>query len=1075
MKIPGSLALKLCLCLVTSAAVAAATTPPSLSASPAAVDFEYTSGQPQPLPVNVIVTASNGSSPVLSFTRMPTTGSSALLFPTSAIMVEGDTISVGYDVNELTQLLNQPGTYTATLTISAAGFPSLNIPLTFVVGGDLTLIPSPATLSFTAPPAPANQTVSLTGAGGASIGFSVTSDSTWLSATANPGYTPSTLTVTVNALNLPTGTYQGNIIVTPTQGSPLQIPVALQVGTNTLTAMPDSLAFAFTVGGTIPPAQVVQVSSPLSNNTYTAQANSTGNWLLVNGVTTNVSGALPASLNVTVNPSGLGAGNYQGTIAVTDADNNTQNIAVALDVASLSNVANPASLVFLAQTGGMPPSTQTVSVNGFGSATYTATVTGGAWLSVSSSGGLAPAQVIVAANPAGLVAGTYSGAVEINLDSHIQNIQVTFIVSTTPVLTTNPGSFILSYAGGSAPPSPLSLDIGVTGGADQSFTVATGTPAWLQIGPGGTLVTQADLTVTLEPLTLATGTYLAQIIVTPTSAGGIPAVVPVLLTVVNATPVVPNVTSLSFSAVAGGAPQSQTVDVTAASATPFTATTSTAIGGSWLSVSPVNGDADLTTTVIVTADASDLAKGTYTGTVTLTTAGGVVSQIAVTFTVAGSSVPVTVAPSTLAFAYTQGGTVPAAQTVQVTGAQSFTATASTSGGGSWLAVTPASGTGIVTLSVSVNPAGLAPGVYSGSIAVTPTGGTAQTVAVTLTVSATGLLAAAPSSLAFAYAAGNPSPAAQTVSVTSTGQAVTFTATASSSGWLSVTQSAATTPASLTVTVNPANLGAGSYNGSIALNGGSGVSQLNISVVLTVTAPLPVIGAVTNAASYLEGAIAPGEIVTIFGTALGPAASVSATIDSKGFIETALANVTVTFNGYPGPILYASATQINAIVPYELAGASSASVEAIFGTARSNSATVPVAPAAPGIFSANASGQGPGAILDTNYHLVSTGNPVSPGSIIQIFATGEGQTAPAGVDGLIEPLTLPLPAPLLDAQVTIGGVPANIQYVGAAPGEVAGALQINAFVPGGLPPGPALLVVSFGGIYGSQPGITVAIQ
>jgi uncharacterized protein (TIGR03437 family) len=459
----------------------------------------------------------------------------------------------------------------------------------------------------------------------------------------------------------------------------------------------------------------------------------------------------------------------------------------------------------------------------------------------------------------------------------------------------------------------------------------------------------------------------------------------------------------------------------------------------------------------------------------LITAGGVTTQISVTFTVGGGGVPVTISPSTLAFAYTQNGALPAAQSLQITGSQSFTASAGTSTGGAWLAVTPASGTGNVSLSVSVNPAGLAPGAYNGSITVTPTGGVAQTVAVTLTVSAAASLAATPNPLAFAYTTGNPPPAAQTVSVTSTGQAVTFAATASSSGWLSVTQSAATTPATLSVSVNPANLGAGPYNGSIALSGGSGVQQLNIIVTLTVIAPLPVIDAVVNAASYLQGGISPGEIVTIFGNSLGPVTGVGATIDKKGFIETTLATVQITFNGYPAPILYAGAGQINAIVPYEVAGASNASVESIFGSVRSNSLTLAVVSSAPGVFSADASGKGPGAILDTSYHLVSASNPVSAGSIIQVFATGQGQTSPGGVDGLIEPSSLPLPAPLLSAGAMIGGVAATIQYVGAAPGLVAGALQVNIVVPPGVASGPAPLFVSFGGIDNSQTGITVAIK
>jgi uncharacterized protein (TIGR03437 family) len=950
----------------------------------------------------------------------------------------------------------------------------LTIPLTFVVGsGTLAIVPSSASLTFFAPPVPPTQSITLAGSNGASIGFSIASTAAWLSATSSQGYTPATLTVTANATNLANGVYQGSITITPTEGGALLIPVTLQVGPNTLSAMPLSLAFDYSVGGTPPPAQAVQLASSLSTDTYTAQATSAGNWLLVNGVTANVSGGLPAILNVTVNAVGLAPGNYQGTITVADANKNTQTVTVTLAVFGISDVVNPTSLVFVAQYNGPAPAPQTVAVNGFGAATYTATVNE-TWLSASSSGGTAPAQLIVSANPAGLGVGTYNGTVQIDLDLHLQTIQVTLIVSAGAVLTTTPGDFLSTYDGGSAPPSPLNLEVNVSSGGSQSFTIAAGLPSWIQVSPNTPLSAPDVLDVNLTPQTLPTGTYLAQIILVPAVAGNPAVVVPVLLTVENATSVVPNVTSLSFTAGAGGAPQSQTVEVTAATSTPFSVTATST--GNWLTVSPASGTASLANTPItVTADATNLGQGIYSGTITLTTAGGVITQIPVTFTVGNPSGPLGISPSTLAFAYTQGAGLPPAQSVQITGSQSFTAGASTSNGGTWLAVTPSSGTGNLTLSVSVNPAGLAPGPYNGSITVTPTGGAAQTVGVTMIVAAPGVLSATPNPVVFAYAAGNPPPAAQTVTVTATGQPVAFTATASSSGWLSVTQNAATTPAILAVTVNPINLGAGSYNGSIALSGGSGTTQLIINVALTVTAPLPVIGGVVNAASYLEGALAPGEIVTLFGTALGPVTGVGATIDSKGFIETTLANVSVTFSGYPAPILFANSTQINAIVPYELAGAASASIEAQFGSARSNSVIVPVVASAPAIFSADASGQGPGAIQDLSYHLVTASNPVSGGSYIQIFATGQGQTSPGGVDGLIEPLTLPLPVPLLPVEVTVGGVVANLQYVGAAPGLVAGALQVNVEVPDGLPSGPAALVVSFGGVDFSQPGITVAIK
>jgi len=1025
--------------------------------------------------VFVTVTASDGSSPALSVTITPGTGTPPALFPQP--LVHGNSMQVYLDTGTFDQLASQPGTYTAAIAVTATGFPSLTVPVTLTVGAAISIIASPVSLTFSVPSGPTVQAIQLSGSGGAAVSFSVTSSvsgtGNWLTASANVSYTPATLTVTVDPLNLTAGTYNGNVTVTPSSGAVVAIPVTLQLNSNTLTASPSSLTFPYTAGGTTPPAQVVQLTSPISNDTYAAQAASTGNWLLVNGGTTQISGSLPANLNVTVNLTGLAIGNYPGTITVTDADGGVQSIPVTLEVSGVSSVANPTYLTFVAQVGGSLPAPQTLVVTDAVNSSYTATVTGN-WLSASATSGPPPSQVIVTANPAGLAAGTYSGSVIVDMDTHEQDVQVTLVVSANPVLTTTPGELILNYFGGNSPPAPLALDVGVSSQPFQSFAVAPGMPSWLQVGSSGSsLNTPANLTVTLAPQTLPSGTYVADIILTPGTAGGSSVVVPVLLTVEDATAVVSNPASLSFSAPAGGSPQSQTIEVSAASATAFTASTTPT--GSWLSVSPTSGTANTSNTPLtVTADATKLAGGTYPGTVELTTAGGVTTQIPVAFTVAGGGVPFTVSPATLAFTYTQGGTLPAAQSLQIAGSLSFTASAGSSGG-TWLAVTPASGTGNATLSVSVNPSSIAPGTYNGSITITPAGGPAQTVSVTLTVSAAASLAATPNPLAFAYAAGNPPPAAQTVSVTSVGAPVTFTATAASSGWLSLTQSASTTPATLSVTVNPAELGAGSYNGSIALSGGSGTVQITINVTLTVTAPLPVIGSVVNGASYLVGDISPGEIVTIFGTALGPDAGVAATVDAKGYIESALANVTVTFNGYPAPILYTNAGQINAIVPYELAGASNVSVEAMFGSARSNSVTLPVVSSAPGIFSADATGQGPGAILDVNYNLVSSANPVSAGSAIQIFATGQGQTAPGGVDGLIEPLSLPLPAPLLPVGVTLGGVPAHVLYVGAAPGLVAGALQINVVVPEGVASGAAPLLVSFANIDNSQAGITVAIQ
>ncbi len=1077
MKLRGSFVLKLYLCLVVMARAAAPTTVPTLSANPPAVDFQYSTNGETPQSISVTVTASNGTTPAIAETLTPASGTPANLF--SLAGTGSTTFQVGINVATLDTLLNQPGVYTATITVSAPGFSNLTIPVALGVNASISIAASPAMLSFSAPAGATVQTVALTGTSNSAVAFSVTSSTaagSWLSVTTSANVTPATLTVTVNPSTLGSGVYSGSITVTPDSVSlPLGIPVTLVVGSNTLAASPVSLAFEYTLAGTTPPVQVVQLSSTAPNNTFVAQAASTGNWLLVNGVTANVSGPLPASLDVTVNPAGLTAGTYQGTITATDAHGSTQSIAVTLVVNGVSSIANPAYLSFVAEENGLPPMSQTITVTGFANASFTATVTA-PWLSVSAASGPAPAQIIVSARPTGLAAGTYTGSVQIDVDTHIQDVAVTFVVSANPVLTTNTGDYIYNYFGGNPPPSPLDLDVNVSSGSPQTFTVATGVPSWLEVNTGGpTATTPAVLAVTLLPQTLGTGTYVAQIVLLPAS-GGPPVTVPVVLMVVNATAVIPSSGSLAFTAVAGGPPQSQTVQISAASTTAFTAAASTTSGGTWLTVAPASGTVNtVKSPLTVTADATSLGAGTYQGAIKLTTSTGVITVIPVMFTVgAGSGTPVTISPSALTFAYTQNGPLPVAQNLQITGSETFTAGATTTSGGSWLAVMPVSGTGNTVLSVSVAPVSLAPGTYNGAITVTPSGSAAQTVPITLTVSIAGILSATPTPLAFAYAAGNPAPAPQAVSVTSSGPPIQFTATASSSGWLSVTPASATTPATLSVSVSPTNLGPGTYTGSVALAGGAGVAALSITVTLTVTAPQPVISRVVNAASFLSGGISPGEIVTVFGVALGPSAGVGAQI-KDGFIQTNLANVQVTFNGYAAPILYAGSGQVNAIVPYELASASNASVVAIFGAAKSSPVTVQVVSSAPGIFSADASGMGPGAILDVNYHLVSSSNPVSVGDSIQVFATGQGQTSPAGVDGLIEPSVLPLPVPLLTAAgALVGGIPANITYVGAAPGLVAGALQVNIVIPPGVPSGPAQLILSIGG-NSSQNGITVAVQ
>jgi len=116
------------------------------------------------------------------------------------------------------------------------------------------------------------------------------------------------------------------------------------------------------------------------------------------------------------------------------------------------------------------------------------------------------------------------------------------------------------------------------------------------------------------------------------------------------------------------------------------------------------------------------------------------------------------------------------------------------------------------------------------------------------------------------------------------------------------------------------------------------------------------------------------------------------------------------------------------------------------------------PTAPGIF---LRAEGLAAALNEDGSLNQEANPVAPGSVIVLFATGEGVTDPPSVDGMITGSVLP--RPVASVEVTIGGEPAMVEYVGAAPGLVAGVLQVNARLSPNLSAGLARVVLTIGSL------------
>ena len=280
--------------------------------------------------------------------------------------------------------------------------------------------------------------------------------------------------------------------------------------------------------------------------------------------------------------------------------------------------------------------------------------------------------------------------------------------------------------------------------------------------------------------------------------------------------------------------------------------------------------------------------------------------------------------------------------------------------------------------------------------------------------------------------------------------------------------------------SPANLNAIVQQPGAAVSGGTSpavfpANSISLLVVPPATRPVPApqVAAVTSAASYAQ-LFAPGQIVVVWGTGMGPAQAAGLQLDANGMVSTSVGGVRILFDGIPAPIVYVSATQCSAVVPYFGALNPTTHVQVEYQSVRSAPFQIAVAPTAPGLFTADKSGSGQAAATNTDGVTPnSTSAPVSAGSVVTLWATGEGVTDPPGVDG--RPAVDVLPRPVGTVSADIGGLPAAVQYAGAAPGAVAGLLQVNVQVPPNVQPGNQVPVhVTVGG-QKSQDGVTIAVR
>jgi uncharacterized protein (TIGR03437 family) len=253
-------------------------------------------------------------------------------------------------------------------------------------------------------------------------------------------------------------------------------------------------------------------------------------------------------------------------------------------------------------------------------------------------------------------------------------------------------------------------------------------------------------------------------------------------------------------------------------------------------------------------------------------------------------------------------------------------------------------------------------------------------------------------------------------------------------------------------------------------------------------PRPQVNAVVDSASYAQGTISPGQLLTLFGLGLGPSSltlfnPTSPAPQIPSALPTTGPATSVSIGGIAAPILYTSANQASVVVPYNVSGASADLVLTYNGLA-SQPVSLTLAPTTPGVYTTDASGRGQGAILNFNlatndYTLNSNAAPALKGGVAVLYVSGIGATNASTTNPTTAAATLipqnAVVTPVGNVSVTIGGIAASVIGAISPIGSVPGLLQINVSIPANAPAGAAVpVLVNIGGV-DSQPGVTMAIK
>jgi uncharacterized protein (TIGR03437 family) len=647
-------------------------------------------------------------------------------------------------------------------------------------------------------------------------------------------------------------------------------------------------------------------------------------------------------------------------------------------------------------------------------------------------------------------------------------------------LTSEPACVV--WVSSSPAPKPISLSV-VSQGAAAKFSAAIESEDggnWVSISPTeGTTCTASSactstiLAVRLEPELLEPGVYNATIKVTPDLPGISPQSLPLTLRVVTSLISVDGPSSLNFIASSDGSGTTP-IDLQVSSPgdpVPFSAFIRNP--QDWLTVSPSNGVTPAKVTVTAHPEA---LPGSITGALNYVTIGSQGNSVTRLVMLSKPNPRPSVLTTSLGADpitgwIKQGTVAPVTRFFSVSPYAADDVQSKADGAGLWLkAAVGKDANGSAAVVVSIDPTGLSAGVYHGTItarASTQSIYAPASVDVNLIIWSTPpAVSVSPQSLDFTVASGSlildiysTDAANPKLNVSSNGMPVEYKAeiaTNDGNAWLSVATPTAPRYGVVYFGVDARNLPPGDYEGTVRITAPSGSSNtVTVPAHLKVTPALPrslppgppLAVTVVNGASQSPGAVAPGEIVTIYGMNIG----------SQPNVFPAAIVPHVYFGGRPAPILFASPTQINTMVPFEVTASGALDLVLEFRGTTVAAGGLPVASSAPGIFAVSGSGVGQAYALNQDGTRNGADHPASQGSTVRLFVTGIG-THSGG------PLS-----------VTIGGVGAAVVDTLPASGAVDGLTQLLVIVPQRVQTGPAIPVQLQAGSAGSPAGVTLAIR